>query len=340
MNLMLFHYLIGLIAAAPLDEINRNPCTRCIVPEAHHYRMLHTLLSQHIEEDLSFEHTWINAPFHDSGNFNPISKNGGAQGCLYLGNARNYTENAFLSASMSELVKVVGTKLSSVEFPTADIIAMAGKVALESVYPCVRVQFNYGRSFECKVENKALPPTTLDSMEGIEPFLSRYGFSIQEYSLLQCGLKGMQHMTIPGFTHHRYIYDTDIKEYIRASLEEQWEAVKDVQGTNILHPLLYRAKIKEGWIWRTPSDMMYFPTSIHQATGVKQITKRDLRFVPTERYLGNLLKLPDYQLQRMFSRVYSKWLKMGNTASQSFSDLPFDHDAIGECKREPNFSLY
>jgi hypothetical protein len=331
---MLLSALLRFVVAAPL-EASAPACTTCIVPEPHQYRMLYTLLAHHIEEDMSFEHTWINAPFHDSANYNPISKRGGPKGCLYKGAARNFPENEYLAASMTDIMALVGQKLSSIEFPTADIIAMAGKVALESAYPCVRVQFNYGRTFSCETETKRLPPTTIDSMGDLLPYLLRYGFTANEYAVLQAGLKGMQHMKIPGSTLRRYMYDTDIKEYIRASLEEQWEAVQDPS-----HTVLYRAETKEGWIWRTPSDMVFYPTSIHKATGAKEFAKRDLLFVPTERYLRNLLKLSDYQLQRQFARMYSKWLKMGNDASESFSDLPFDHDTIGECQREPNFTLY
>jgi hypothetical protein len=72
-----------------------------------------------------------------------------------------------------------------------DIVSLAGKVAVEKAFPCLKIEWSYGRK-PCTGKEKELGPNAfIETLAGMQPFLKRYGLSAIEMATLTCGAHGI-----------------------------------------------------------------------------------------------------------------------------------------------------
>ena len=72
-----------------------------------------------------------------------------------------------------------------------DIVSLAGKVAVEKAFPCLKIEWSYGRK-PCTGKEKELGPNAfIETLSGMQPFLKRYGLSAIEMATLTCGAHGI-----------------------------------------------------------------------------------------------------------------------------------------------------
>jgi hypothetical protein len=72
-----------------------------------------------------------------------------------------------------------------------DIVSLAGKVAVEKAFPCIKIKWSFGRK-PCTGNEKELGPSAfIETLAGMRPFLKRYGLSANEMATLTCGAHGI-----------------------------------------------------------------------------------------------------------------------------------------------------
>jgi catalase (peroxidase I) len=71
----------------------------------------------------------------------------GADGCILVEPAVSFEENTDLKDHLRNLISTVEDKFIplGVKFSHSDIVSMAGKVAIEMAFPCVRPNWEGGR---------------------------------------------------------------------------------------------------------------------------------------------------------------------------------------------------
>lgn len=131
----------------------------------------------------------VRSAFHDVATANP-SKGFGSNGCLLtVANFQNALGMSGLSTILGQLKNHVSTKFPATTFPAADVLSLAGKVAIEAANPCMKVQWSFGRP-ACSQTN---PPDVLPSGVSYRPEdyygpLQRYNLSFLEMGILVAGI--------------------------------------------------------------------------------------------------------------------------------------------------------
>ena len=119
---------------------------------------------------------WIRASFHDCGTFDIKQSSGGCDGSLQFEMDRR--TNAGLSATVALYQSIQR------DFPDtsmADIVALAGKLAVEKCSGTTLKPFEFGRKDASQANNaNLLPNSTISSQGIIDVFVDKYGYSLED----------------------------------------------------------------------------------------------------------------------------------------------------------------
>lgn len=95
-----------------------------------------------------------------------------------------------LKPIMRDLAHVVTVRFNGrVNFRLSDVVSLAGKVAIESAFPCIRPIWSPGRNIcdpDAQHPNQG-PPANVDSKAGIDKLINRYGLTAKEFAVLIIG---------------------------------------------------------------------------------------------------------------------------------------------------------
>lgn len=132
----------------------------------------------------------VRAAFHDVATANP-SKGFGSVGCLLTVPAfQNALGMAGLTGIVGQLKSHVTAKFpnTAASFSSGDILSLAGKVAIETANPCMRIDWSFGRP-ECSraTPPDVLPPGLSHKPEDYYGPLQRYNLSFLEMGILIAG---------------------------------------------------------------------------------------------------------------------------------------------------------
>jgi hypothetical protein len=218
-------------------------------------------------------------------------------------------------------------------------------MAIEKIYPCIRIKWRPGRG-TCGPEDASAPGASIQNFTDFLPFLTRYGFTQREFALLLAGTHGLNLATIHTDIKNELPMArvNSVKQYIIDSLTATWQVVTDAKPQTPM-PFIYRGETTEGPVFRIPTDMIFYPSSIQRATGPKTQVLTDNRMIPVETELRKIALQTDYQVQKEFGRVFAKMLEVGmpppSSSTRYFPEtrLEDDIEEVQECLKEPGFSL-
>ena len=88
----------------------------------------------------------VRMSFHDLLDFDPATNQGGPKGCLIEKPVSDFDENKGLNTDVVALQKFVTTEFPNINFTFGDVISLAGKTAVETAYPCLQINWRFGRS--------------------------------------------------------------------------------------------------------------------------------------------------------------------------------------------------
>eukprot|EP00834_Sanchytrium_tribonematis_P006283 NODE_447_length_7292_cov_0.701932.p4 type:complete len:332 gc:universal NODE_447_length_7292_cov_0.701932:2305-1310(-) len=272
------------------------------------YTQLRDSLKKYIATDTSeLVPPLVRMSFHDLINYDPSTNEGGPHGCLMEKSVLNFTENAGLDEDVNNLHKYVISQFPKKPFTFGDVISLAGKVAIETAYPCIQIKWRYGRSKCVRVDEQGTGANgTFHSLEEFKPVLDRYGLTPQEMAILTAGSHGLA--TAAAEVEHSGFGDFDFaeinsgKDWIVKSLNQDWQPVKSSKDN-----LQFTSQLGNTTILRLPSDLVFFPRVLTQIGTNTADTSANYIQDSLEVFARSDRSLFDNQ----FATVYSKMLEIG-----------------------------
>jgi hypothetical protein len=258
----------------------------------------------------------------------------GPNGCILAKEIQDIPENAGLSAEINNLVGLVNEKFPTKKFTMGDVISLSGKTAVEVAYPCIQIEWKYGRS-ECKSIANAgeIPPGNITSIQQLQPFLDRYGLSRSEMAILIAGAHGIQgaraHLENTGFGTANTIIPF-------ANINSGVDWIIRTIGPWALHesPNSNPQFVFADSILRIPADFLFFPIVLN--TIGKTLFVGDSEANPIEREMQLYANADRSVFDSDFARVYAKMLEIGTTEEHltpfNDPDIP-----IAKCPRFYSF---
>jgi hypothetical protein len=306
---------------------------------------LYKALRTYADEENSAIPHWLRSSFHDMANFDPVKKLGGPHGCMRDDPVRLMPQNSQLDLTIRELNLLVHEIFPEIDFAFGDVISLAGKVAIEKIYPCLRIKWRPGRA-PCGHEEEGAPGPDIQLHRHLKPFLKRYGFTSKELALLLAGTHGLNLAVIHTDVKNELPLArvTSVKQYIVDALTAKWNILEDEKPQTPMK-FVFEGETDEGPVYRTPVDMMFYPTSVSNARGKKRFKVTDPKMNGVETYLMKLVNFTDYQVQKKFGNVFAKMLEVGmplpTESTQYLPHVPFEEDIelIQECMNDPEFEL-
>jgi len=275
---------------------------------------------------------YVRMSFHDLLNFDKSTGSMGAQGCI-LDDERiaKFKENRGLIDYAKELKQFVEKRFPKIKFPSGDIVSLAGKVAVEKAFPCLKIEWSYGRKPCTGKEQELGPSAFIETLAGMQPFLNRYGLSAIEMATLTCGAHGVagsvnqeKESNISDFTLARVSSGVN---FIQKTANVKWKREDDWYGlaSNPTESLDHASN--PGSLGRFFTDMLFFPTTLLK---IKDVEKIDDEHKITAIDESNALKTVEKKLlgydnesfNNAFGKVFAKMLLIGTegTKLKHFSD--------------------
>ena len=181
-------------------------------------------------------------------------------GCLAKASFQNLIGNGGLSVAIQQLNMILSSKkLKNANFHFGDVIAFAGKIAVEKAYPCIHIPFKFNRN-DCDQDvplitlASSVQDSRISSPSSLAAHAQYLQLSVFELAVLTIGghaIKGSAaHSGISGWNG---VFSTvsSGREYILASLSRTWSAIK-VNGL---------PAFVSGEIIRLPVDLSFFPSA-------------------------------------------------------------------------------
>lgn len=250
---------------------------------------------------------FVRMSFHDLLNFNPATHTGGPHGCLLKTPISNFSENNGLSQEVNDLNSFVISEFKSVNFTFGDVISLAGKVAIETAYPCMQIKWRFGRS-ECSSTNEeeSGPPGTIDSLSKFQPYLNRYGLTAKEMAILTAGSHGLAKAAADvensGFGTFDFASVHSGKDWIVKTFENIWHSSNSSKDK-----LQYETTIGNETFMRLSSDLVFFPSVVSKiGSGYVDVDAQEI-----ENSLKAFTQTDESVFNDEFAKVYSKMLEIG-----------------------------
>ena len=251
---------------------------------------------------------FVRMSFHDLLNYDPVTNQGGPHGCLAETSILNFDENKGLSEQVSSLRDFVTKTFPSTNFTFGDVISLAGKVAVESAYPCMQISWRYGRS-ECKstYEKPSGPSGSFNTTEQFRPFVTRYGLTLKEIAILTAGSHGISGAAADVENSKFGTFDfsnvNSGKEWIVNSISKEWKRTLSSAGE-----IQYETKLSANeTMMRLPSDMLFFPSVLNKVYHLSSPDDSN----SLENYLVSYTQKDRSAFDKEFEKVYAKMLEIG-----------------------------
>ena len=107
-----------------------------------------------------------------------------------------------------------------------DIVSLAGKVAVEKAFPCIKIKWSFGRKPCTGRESQGGPGPNIESLSQMRPFLRRYGLSAIEMATLTVGAHGVagsvNTQSETGIASFRFARVSSGVEFIRSTINTQF----------------------------------------------------------------------------------------------------------------------
>ncbi|KAI8906910.1 heme peroxidase [Gorgonomyces haynaldii] len=272
----------------------------------------------------------VRMSFHDLFNFDPNTNQGGPRGCLAVDPILTDVENAGVGNDTVNLIAFVKDKFPNTPFSAGDIISFAGKVAMETIYPCMKIEWSYGRS-ECTNTSYPLvsPGGNISTLAEFQPFLTNYGLSASEMAILTAGSHGIATAAAAlentGFGNFDFAAVNSGKDWIERTLTADWTI-----ETNEKNNTQYTTNLNGQTIMRLPSDMVFFPSVLEKIKG-----QPDQKLMSAQETLRTYVSKDRQVFDQDFARVFAKMLAIGTktekltpyvderTTSQCVDEFPY-----------------
>lgn len=255
---------------------------------------------------------FVRLTFHDIQDFNPASPaQTGGQGCIAKQPILSFSENRGLPETVNFLVKWVKTNYPNPLFTFGDVVSLAGKVSFETALSCVNINWRFGRSScQSNTVQPQGPNGNITNLAGLNPFLNRYGFTLEEMSILISGGHGLIGATAKlentGFGSGVTFMDNinSGKYWIKKTFERNWTAVELENGA---HQYLGAGLL------RLPIDMAFFPSIVSRIFLVRKLA--DPAMAANEAKLKQLGNGTVRAFDQLFAPIYSRMLEIGANKS-------------------------
>ena len=265
---------------------------------------------------------FIRASFHDLLNFNRATGSGGAHGCLVdSAIIAGFTENNGLSRT-ADLVNAVRARFGRNTFSTGDIISLAGKVSMETLFPCMSLEWGSGRTLcsDSPLELESGPSPSISSLSEFKKFSDRYGLTPEEFAILTTGAHAISNASNrkqdTGITSFMFTRTTSAIDFIQEMIDDnnQW---RFLGGT--WFELDKGGQVETTTIGRFPSDFFMFPSVIR---GISSSVTRDTNAARLETLLRDFAddnKSGASRFNNAFAAAFEKMLKIGSSNLKPFS---------------------
>ena len=242
----------------------------------------------------------VRLSFHDLANMDRT--NGmGSTGCIQKKSIQEFKGNEGLTDIVNQLTARVVRDFPTIAFPFGDVVSMAGKVAVETAYPCLQIPWEFGRGL-CNEKNPGeVPEGDLDTAIGFDPFLRRYNITPTEMGILFAGGHGINGaratVTNSKFGTGIFANTNDGKDWIVQTLRP---------GFTKSNSTANKVQYKRAGLLRMPTDMFWFPDAYKAAGGVadpniKNLTIKLTEFTTQDRNI----------FDQEFGKAYAKMLRVG-----------------------------
>lgn len=273
-----------------------------IQPNQSHFDALKAHLKRFINQDTSRRiAVLVRATFHD---LLYLPNGSVAQtGCLLSKAFQDQDANVNVAKLMVKLKNSVANRFPGIEFTPGDLITFAGKIALETSYPCLLIDWEYGRT-ACKINtpNKSIhrPGMNDELLSKFEPLLSASGLSQKETAILVAGTHGLKEASSNPESKNRWNFTmvNSGKQWIQDTFKKDWSFNTDLsQYINGSDPKKDISRLK--------SDMIYFPSL--------QLTDRqvDNNARDIERKFQQFASQDESVFNEAFKKAFQKLLRVG-----------------------------
>jgi len=214
--------------------------------------------------------------------------------------------NKNLGSTVDFLHNYTVTKFPNKHFTFGDVISLAGKVAVETAYPCMQIAWSYGRT-TCTDKNfpPSAPKGSFSTIADFQPFLDNYGLSAYELAVLTAGSHGIATaaatVSNSGFGNFNFANVNSGQKWILNSFKLAWSLVEST------HSLAqYVATGGGDTLMRLQSDLVFFPAIVSRAGGVP-----DPAAHPVQQQLKAFALQNRTAFDTEFATVYAKMLEIG-----------------------------
>lgn len=258
----------------------------------------------------------LRASFHDLITFDTAKNTTGGQGCI-VDDARisNFDENKGLQ-DIIPLVLDARNAFPGVSFSTGDIVSLAGKVAVESAYPCLKIGWGFGRP-SCQPtgrEQNDGPVNTIKTVAEYKSFSDRYKFTTDQFAILTTGAHAVR-----GAVNRKV--DTGIHDF---RLANSTDPIGFIQ--RMLNPSFW--VFKKSWFQgsfdlafgRFISDFAFFPSTLRSISGA--FVDESTEAAKLEQMFKNFTTSATGQSQflQRFGKAYEKLLTLGTSGLTAYSE--------------------
>jgi hypothetical protein len=273
------------------------------------------------------EEPHVRVPAYTRAAFHDLANGFGPHGCFLDKSVQDLEGNAGLGDDIIRLAKFVKHQFPRSYFSFGDVISLAGKVAVETAYPCVNIRWRFGRSRCPSVENPGpFPDGSTITMNEIHPFLVQYGLSPQELAILIAGAHGMAYAAAApentGFGTESDTFFATInsgKDWILKTMGH-WSSMRSPKGL---------PQLISGNLMRMPIDLLFFPSVADQYGGPVGLCG-DPAARPYEAFMRSFANQNRYAFDQQFAVVFSKMLEIGLNEADVM--VPFiDISPVGQC---------
>jgi hypothetical protein len=228
---------------------------------------------------------YVRMAFHDVANFKADATSTGGRGCILYDFYANMTMNRGLMSHRNTLIgnMFLFWDVYKISYGWGDAVQLAGKAALETAFPCIAIEWGYGRPVCDGREKEGGPGPLIRSSADLNPFLNRYGMTATEMAILLTGSHGVAN-------GQNIFADTGINSFTMAFIDsgidfiartvnkpEPWVFFFTWFGLDLVSfpfdPNFDPAHgdvpfITRGTLGRFNSDMMFFPSQVARSIPV------------------------------------------------------------------------
>jgi hypothetical protein len=201
-------------------------------------------------------------------------------GCIEKISFQNMNGNLGFVEIIADLKKIIQRKeLEKASITVGDAIAFAGKIAVETAYPCARIAFKFGRpscgnrepttSSSIIGASPTAPDANLATLSDILPSAIYLGLDQGDYALLTIGahavMRASAHRDVSGFDGNLSRGDKNTLEtYVQDTLQNLWLIVNSID---------FGVRFVSNQMIRFVSDMVYFPEATLSTGGLAKRKK-------------------------------------------------------------------